>query len=77
MTDPIITSDLPYLTKAEQLRFKLAREQRRISFFKLAKCAECSQDIPKTDHKKYCSSECYARAGGDHGEQEVKDDSEW
>lgn len=76
MSDGIVTSDFPYLTRAEQLRFKQARDRGLVSFFKVASCAECGQDIPKTNHKQYCSIACYKRAGGEDVVQE-ENDGEW
>lgn len=75
---PIIDTDLPYLTRAERGKFKRARDQGQLSVFKLATCAQCGQDIPKVDNKRYCSHECYIRAGGidDAAEQEDDEDGD-
>jgi hypothetical protein len=73
---PIVDNDLPFLTRAERGKFKRAREQGKVSFFKLATCAQCGQEIPKTDNKRYCSHECYIRAGGTDAAEQQEDDED-
>ena len=79
MSDPIIANELPYLTKVEQLRFKQAQKRGQVSFFKLGACAECGQGIPRNEHKKYCSHECFKRAGGEEDAEDAEEsqESEW
>jgi len=48
-------TDLDYMTRAEQSRFKMLVDAGEISFFKTAVCP-CGRSIPKI--KKYCSIAC-------------------
>jgi hypothetical protein len=60
-------NDLPYLTAGESSMFKRMVDAGRLSFFRLAGCANdgCEESVPRQpESKKYCSKACYIEAEG-------------